>query len=320
MPATDASFGYLLPTREMVMAQSSPDIGQLIGLAKQAEQLGFDSVWVGDSVLSRPRFEALTTLAAIASRTQRVKLGTAVFLPALRNPVVLANEVANLDMLADGRLILGVGIGTKSPMNEREFAACGVPFARRIGIFEETLTIMRRLWSEPEVTFAGRHFQLEGVKLGLRPVQQPGVPMWMAASVERGQSRLVRLGDGWMPNPTSHEVFAEGWQRIQKMSREAGRDAETLHRCVYTTLNINDDPTQAENEMRTFFENYYGAPYETMARSQSMCAGSVQKCADWIRGFLSVGAQTVIVRFGGPDQIQQLERCSKEVLPQVRAS
>ena len=127
------SFGFLLPTREIVMTQEVPNFRQILDLAEHAEALGFDSVWVGDSVLARPRFEALTTLAAVAARTQRVKLGTAVLLPMLRQPVVLANEVANLDHVAQGRLILGVGIGNNNPAVAQEFAACGVPIARRVG-------------------------------------------------------------------------------------------------------------------------------------------------------------------------------------------
>jgi alkanesulfonate monooxygenase SsuD/methylene tetrahydromethanopterin reductase-like flavin-dependent oxidoreductase (luciferase family) len=139
------SFGFLLPTREIVMTQEVPNFRQILDLAEHAEALGFDSVWVGDSVLARPRFEALTTLAAVAARTQRVKLGTAVLLPMLRQPVVLANEVANLDHVAGGRLILGVGIGNNNPAVAQEFAACGVPIARRVGLFEESITLMRRV-------------------------------------------------------------------------------------------------------------------------------------------------------------------------------
>lgn len=149
------AFGFLLPTREIVMNQEIPDFGQIVDLAERAEALGFDSVWVGDSVLARPRFEALTTLAAVAARTRRVQLGTAVLLPMLRQPVVLSNQVANLDLIANGRLILGVGIGGNNPAIAQEFAACGVPIARRVGLFEETITLMRRLWTEPEVSFQG---------------------------------------------------------------------------------------------------------------------------------------------------------------------
>ena len=318
MTETGVSFGFLLPTREVVMAQDTPDCRQIIDLAERAEGLGFDSVWAGDSILARPRLEALTTLAAVASRTQRVKLGTAVFLSALRHPVVLANEAANLDLLSEGRLILGLGIASKSNPVEQEFTACGVDFALRIGIFEEGVIIMRRLWTEPEVTFTGRHFQLQDVRLGLRPVHPSGIPVWLAGSVDNAYRRVLRLADGWFPNPASPQVFIEGWERLQALAQETERDVQTLHRCVYTTLNINDDVAQAEAEMRAFIEGYYGVPYETMTGRQSMYAGAAERCITWLNDFIAAGAQTIVLRFGAPDQIGQLERCARDVLPHVR--
>ena len=314
----ETSFGYLLPTREMVMAPGVPDFASMIDLAERAEGHGFDSVWCGDSILARPRLEALGTLSAIAGRTSRVKLGTAVFLPALRHPVVLANEVANLDIVSNGRVILGVGIASKSPAVQKEFDACGVSFRHRVSIFEECVTIMRKLWTEPEVTFDGRHFQLDGVSLGLRPIQKGGIPLWMAASAEKPQRRMLQMGDGWFPNSTSPEAFTDGWQQIEAIAKEDGADASRLHKALYTTLNINDDKALAEREMREFIEGYYNTPYETMARSQSVFTGNVQEAIGWLKGFIAAGAQTIVVRFGGPDQSGQLQLCGKEVLPQVR--
>jgi probable F420-dependent oxidoreductase len=318
MAHASASWGLLLPTREVVMAQGTPDLTKIIDLAVQAEALGFDSIWVGDSILARPRLEALTTLAAVASRTTRVKLGTAVLLSALRHPVVLANEAANVDILSHGRLILGLGIATRTPTVEREFAACGVPFGRRLGMFEEGVEIMRRLWTDARVTFRGRHFQLQDISPGLRPMQHGGIPVWLAGAVDNALRRVVRLGDGWFPNPSSPQAFADLWGRLQRVAREMGRDPTSMHRCVYTTLNINGDVAQAERDMRSFVEGYYGAPYETMARVQGLRAGTVQTCAEWLQEFIAAGVQTVVIRFGGPDQFGQLERCAKEVLPQVR--
>jgi alkanesulfonate monooxygenase SsuD/methylene tetrahydromethanopterin reductase-like flavin-dependent oxidoreductase (luciferase family) len=317
MAHTAVSFGFLLPTREMVMTRSTPALRPILDLAERAEALGFDSVWAGDSILARPRFEALTTLAAVAARTQHVKLGTAVLLSALRHPVMLANEAANLDLLSQGRLILGLGIATKSPPIEQEFTACGVPFARRIGIFEEGVTIMRRLWAEPEVTFSGRHFQLPEVRPGLRPLQQPGIPLWLAGSVDNAWRRVLRLGDGWFPNAVSPQVFAQGWQRLQALASEMGRQVETLQRSVYTTLNINNNAAQAEQGMRAFIEAYYGVPYAVQAQRQGLCAGPTERCVAWLKAFIAAGAQTLVLRFGGPDQFGQMERCAREVLPHV---
>jgi alkanesulfonate monooxygenase SsuD/methylene tetrahydromethanopterin reductase-like flavin-dependent oxidoreductase (luciferase family) len=317
MVQVKTSWGVLLPTREVVMAQGDPDLHKIIDLAAEAEALGFDSVWVGDSILARPRLEALTTLAAIASRTRRVRLGTAVLLSALRHPVLLANEVANLDILSSGRVTLGLGIATKHPTVAREFAACGIPLGQRIGMFEEGVEIMRRLWTEPRMSYTGRHFRLDDVTPGLRPIQRAGIPLWLAGSVDNALRRVIRLGDGWFPNPSSPQAFVALWTRLQTLAAEMGRDVAALSRCVYTTLNINADVAQAEREMRGFMEGYYGARYDALAPRQGFCAGTAESCVAWLQAFVASGAQTVVIRFGGPDQFVQLERCAKEVLPHL---
>ena len=311
------AFGLLLPTREIVMAQAIPNFAQILDLAEQAEALGFDSVWVGDSVLARPRFEALTTLAAVAARTQRVQLGTAVLLPMLRHPVVLANEVASLDLIANGRLILGVGIGGNNPTVAHEFAACGVSLARRVELFEETISLLRRLWTEPEVTFQGRYFQIHSARLGLRPLQKSGVRLFLAGSADNALRRVLRLADGWLPISSSPQAFTADWERLQVLGQEIGRNAHDLHRCLYTTLNVNADIGQAERELRTFIESYYGVSYEEQARRNGLCAGSAEHCIAWLKAFSAAGAQTIVVRFGSPDQSGQLVRFARDVLPHV---
>jgi alkanesulfonate monooxygenase SsuD/methylene tetrahydromethanopterin reductase-like flavin-dependent oxidoreductase (luciferase family) len=310
-------FGFLLPTREMVMNQATPDFDQLIDLAERAEAHGFDSVWVGDSITARPRLEAFTTLAAVAVRAQRVKLGTAVLLPALRHPVVLANEAANLDLISKGRLILGLGIASKTPAVEAEFAACGVNIQRRIGIFEECVTLLRRLWTEPSVTFNGNHFQLHDVSLGVHPYRDAGIPLWLAGSVDNALRRAARLGDGWFPNPPSPQTFAEQSLVFDAFANELGKAPQALHRAIYTTLNINDDIAQAEQEMRTFIEGYYHTPFDIMTRRQSVCFGTPNTCLTWIKDFVAAGTQTIVVRFGAPDQVGQLERFARNVMPHV---
>ncbi|ETX01550.1 MAG: hypothetical protein ETSY1_07000 [Candidatus Entotheonella factor] len=319
MPQGHAEFGFLLPTREMVMNQATPDFDQIIDLSERAEAHGFDSVWVGDSITARPRLEAFTTLAAVATRAQRVKLGTAVLLPALRNPVVLANEAANLDLLSKGRLILGLGIATKTPLVEAEFTACGVNIQRRIGIFEECVTLLRRLWTEPSVTFNGTHFQLNDTSLGLRPYRDSGIPLWIAGSVDNALRRTARLGDGWFPNPPSPQIFTEQNHALNGFVNETGKAPQDLHRAIYTTLTINDDVAQAEQDMRTFIEGYYHTPFDVMAKRPSVCFGTADTCITWIKDFMTAGAQTIVVRFGCPDQIGQLERFTKEIMPHVSA-
>ncbi|MBO0711174.1 MAG: LLM class flavin-dependent oxidoreductase, partial [Acetobacteraceae bacterium] len=142
--------GYLLPTRERVM-EGQHATAPLLDLAGRAETLGFESIWVGDSVTARPRHDALTLLAAVSVRAPRVELGTAVLLPALRNPVLLAHQAATLDQISEGRFILGVGIASDVANIRSEFEACGVPWEKRVGRMMEGLRLCRALWSGERV-------------------------------------------------------------------------------------------------------------------------------------------------------------------------
>ena len=181
--------GYLLPTRERVMA-GQPQAAPLLELAERAERLGFDSVWAGDSLLARPRHEPLTLLAAVASRVRRVDIGTAVLLPALRNPVLLAHQVATLDQVAEGRLILGVGIAADVPNIRQEFTAAGVPFEKRVGRLLEGLRLARSLWSGKPVDWDGR-WKVEHGILGPTPYRQGGPPIWIGGSLLASIARVA---------------------------------------------------------------------------------------------------------------------------------
>src|SRR3984893_8279563 len=169
--------GYLLPTRERVM-EGRPQTRPLLDLAARAEGLGFDSVWVGDSLLARPRHDPLTLLAAAAARTQKVPLGTAVFLPALRNPVVLAHQLATLDQISEGRLVLGAGIASDVPNIRAEFVAAGVAVEGRVGRMMEGLRLARALWTGQPVDWDGR-WKVESGVLGPTPHRPGGPPIWI---------------------------------------------------------------------------------------------------------------------------------------------
>ena len=168
------AIGYLLPTREQIM-DGRPEAATLLALAARAEGLGFASVWVGDSLLAKPRHEPLTLLAGVAGRTRSVALGTAVLLPALRNPVLLAHAVATLDQVSEGRLVLGVGIAADVPNIRTEFEAAGVPFEKRVGRMMEGLRLCRALWRGEPVDWDGRWRLREGV-LAPTPHRAGGPP------------------------------------------------------------------------------------------------------------------------------------------------
>ena len=298
------SIGYLLPTRERVMA-GTPETGPLLSLAERDESLGFDSLWAGDSLLARPRHDPLTLLAAVAARTSRALVGTAVLLPVLRNPVVLAQQLATLDQVSGGRLVLGVGIAADNPAIRAEFAAAGVPFEKRLGRTLEAIRLWKALWSGEPVTWDGR-WQVDGRTLGPTPYREGGPPIWMGTGAPAGLVRTGRHFDGWFPLGPDAATIAERWKTVQSSAAEAGRAAGDVTCATYLTLAINDDAAVAERQVDTFLEEYYSVPAAAMKRVQACYAGPAPGAREWIQSFIDAGASHVVLRFAG-DHERHLE-------------
>jgi len=310
MRDTKPNFGVLLPTREAVMSGRS-DPSLFFQLAQRAETLGFHSLWVGDSLTARPRIEALTTLAAVGSRTRRVRLGTAIFLAALRHPILLAHQLASLDWLTAGRLDLGVGYGRpKEPTQEHEFEILGLSPSARIKMSEESVQIMRRLWRENDVSHSGAFTRFEHVTLEPKPVQSGGVPIWLASNdVEPGLRRVGRMGDGWLNNIKNPETYGECWQKIRGYAAVAGRDPDTIEPGIYVTIAAGDN--NAIFEGQTFLARYYNRSYEAVAKAMLCLTGSWEEVVERIEAFRKAGARTIVVRLAAGDQLGTMEACAR---------
>jgi probable F420-dependent oxidoreductase len=289
--------GYLLPTREQVM-EGRPETAPLLALAERAEDLGYESIWVGDSILARPRHEPLTLLSAVAARTKRAELGTAVLLPALRNPVVLAHGIATLDQISEGRFILGVGIASDVPNIRAEFVACGVPFEKRVGRMLEGLRLARELWTGNPVSWNGR-WVIENATLGPVPYRPGGPPIWIGGMVRASLERVGRFYDGWFPNAPDPERWRQQWTEIQAIARAAGRDPGQLTGAVYLTLTIDDNAAHAEARMNAFIESYYGRPAAEMRARQATYAGPAEGAAAWLSSWVRAGVGHLVLRFAG---------------------
>jgi alkanesulfonate monooxygenase SsuD/methylene tetrahydromethanopterin reductase-like flavin-dependent oxidoreductase (luciferase family) len=285
--------------------EGRPETTPLLDLAMRAENLGFDSVWVGDSLLARPRHDPLTLLAAVAARTQRVTLGTAVFLPALRNPVVLAHQLATLDQISEGRLVLGAGIASDVPNIRAEFAAAGVPFEGRVGRMMEGLRLCRALWTGRSVDWDGRWPVKDGM-LGPTPHRPGGPPIWMAGSVQPALERAAKYFDGWFANDADLARWRGQWAEVQQIRREAGRDVSQFVAAFYLTLAIDEDTGRAQQRIDAFLEKYYGQPAAIMRKRQACYGGPAEGAANFLRGVVDAGATHLIVRFTG-DPEHQLE-------------
>jgi alkanesulfonate monooxygenase SsuD/methylene tetrahydromethanopterin reductase-like flavin-dependent oxidoreductase (luciferase family) len=303
--------GYLLPTREHTMA-GRPQALPLLELAQRAADLNFDSIWVGDSLLARPRHDPLTLLAAVAARVPRVELGTAVLLPALRNPVVLAQQVATLDQISEGRVILGVGIGADVPNIRAEFVAAGVPFEKRVGRLLEGLQLCRKLWTGAPVTWDGR-WKIEGGVLGPLPHRSGGPPIWIAGSLPASLKRAGRYFDGWLPNEPDAAEWSQQWDKVQSIASKEGRDPRALTGAMYLTAAVDEDARRANNVLNTYMEQYYG-PHGAVMRARQVCyAGPSAGLAEWLQGYAASGASHLILRFAGNHERHL------EVLANVRA-
>ena len=308
-------FGLLIPTREVVMT-GRPETAPLLTLAERAEAAGFDAVWINDSITARPRHEPLTLLAAVAARTRRVRLGTGVLLPALRNPVVLAHVIGTLDRVAEGRVILGVGIAADTPAIRKEFAAVGVPFERRVGRFLEILEICRALWSRDGVAFGGKHFTLDNVTVEPKPHRPGGPPIWIGGSGPTALREAARF-DAWFPTGPSVEFFAEHFPRVRAAAVASGRPADAVAGAAYLTLALDPSKAAAEARMDQFLETYYAAPARAIKARQAGYAGPIDGCVEWIQRWIDAGARHIALRFAGGDQLAQVDEAASRLLPRL---
>ena len=289
------SLGYLLPTRELCMA-GVHETRAILALADRAEALGLDSVWIGDSLLAKPRHEPLALLAAIAARTKKLKVGTAVLLPVLRNPVLLAHQAATIDQISEGRLILGVGIGADVPAIRAEFEAAGVPFDKRVGRLMEGFRLCRALWTGEPVDWEGRWTVKQGV-LAPKPWTLGGPPIWGGGGAPGMIERSGKSFDGWFPAGSGGPAsWGAGWTQVKAHAREAGRDPASLTGAAYLTLSIA--------KLDQFLQEYYQQPGETIRRRQDCFAGSRSGALAWLREFAAAGATHLALRFTGEHERQ----------------
>jgi alkanesulfonate monooxygenase SsuD/methylene tetrahydromethanopterin reductase-like flavin-dependent oxidoreductase (luciferase family) len=323
MPAHARTYvGILLPTREQAIAGAF-EARPLIDFAAQAELLGFDSVWAGDSLVARPRLDPLIVLTAAAAVTHRVTLGTAAFTPALRPALVAANMIASLDHVAGGRLVLGLGSGFPMPETEREFAAVGASFTSRAGRLDETVALWRRAWRSREpgapADFAGRYLTARELDRLPYPARTGGPPLWLAGSdTQAVLRRVARHYDGWLPFLPTAGAYQQAWQRIRELCEEAGRPPEAVTPALYATITVNRDEATARAGLEVYARRYYDRSLDDMLRIQAYCWGAPERCADWLAGYAEAGARHIIIRIGSLTPERQLKQIADTVLSAIR--
>lgn len=289
--------GYLLPTRESIM-ERRPETAPLLRLAELASSLGFNSAWVGDSLTARPRHDPLTLLAAVAARVPALTVGTAVLLPMLRNPVILAHQVATLDQISEGKLILGVGFAADRPNIRAEFAAAGVPFEHRIGRMLEGLRLCKALWTGDPVDWDGR-WQTTQASIGPTPARPGGPQLWIGGNLPASIDRAGKHFDGWFPIAPNAADFAAGLKHVHGVAAGHGRDPDAVSGAMYLTICLDDDAAKADDRLNGFLEQYYGQPAAATRRRQACYAGPLSGLREWLRRYADAGACHLVLRFAG---------------------
>ena len=322
--------GINVNTRVPVLYPDAYPERELIALAESVEAAGYDSVWVGDSMFQKSRLEAVTTLAALAMRTERVQLGTAAIIAPLRNPTWLALSWATLDRLAGGRTILGVCVGAEQPKPgvTGEFEAAGANLKTRGQVMTEQLQIIRRLWRGERLDFDGAHHTLRGVQSELPPVRQP--PIWIASNPHVGNlppqrrqrmaQRVVDHAEGWMTCTASPEEYRACWDEIQDAARASDRDPGSLAPGYQMLCHIDNDRAKARAIGVDFVNRYYHSAYQSLdeGRWGQDPYGAADDCVQALQALAEAGCQYVVVRFAGDTQAEQLRRFTADVLPAFR--
>jgi len=327
------TFGLTLANRGVIIGALS--VRDLLDMARRAENSGvFDAVWVGDSMVAKPRLESVTLLSALAGVTTKLRLAVGCMATFVhRHPVMFAHQWASLDLLSEGRSLLAVCLGgpnEQSAAQALEHQVMGIQANERVARLQEGIVILRKLFHEEKTSHHGRFYQFEGLTISPHPVQNP-CPIWIASNptgltwkdgaaasdavVERSLRRVARYADGWMTNKVTPEQFREQWSQIRNMAREEGRDPGKLASALYHNINVNEDRNAALAESKAFLDKYYSSNFSAKFVEGFTTAGSPRQCVEELRAYFAAGLDHITLRMASWDQDRQFRRFVEEVAP-----
>jgi probable F420-dependent oxidoreductase len=305
---TRPSFGAFL---------SAHPADEQFALARMVEARGFDSIWCGDHLsFNTPIYESITLLASYAGITSRIKLGTAVYLLALRSAAVAAKVTATLDALSNGRLIFGVGVGGENP---KEFELAGVPHRERGARVTEAIDVVRALWRDTPATFKGRFSSFEGVSIAPKPVQKSGPPIWLGGRSDAALARAGRQGDGWVSYVVTADRYAQSLEKIRAAAHAAGRTLDDFATAHLTFITVGSDYESAKQAWVERLSTRYAQDFGPLAQKYGVI-GRPDDCVEQIERFRAAGCSYFLLNpICAPDhEGEQLEAIAAGILPRFR--
>jgi probable F420-dependent oxidoreductase len=289
----------------------SPD--RLLEFVDQCERWDIDSVWVSDRIVApRTTLDPIVFLAFLASRMRNMKFGTSALVLPTRHPVILAKQVATLDYLCKGRLLLVVGLGGD---DSGDFAATGVRKEERGRRADEAIVLMKKLWTEENVTFAGNFYSVKDLTLLPRPYQSDGPPIWVGGRSKAALRRAGSLTDGWLVSSVTPAEMGEGIQAIRSYAKEAGREIAEDHYGVLIPYFFGRNATEALAAAGPSLRRRNDVPVEEYS-----ALGTPETIRRKIQAYIDVGATKFVMRPCGPAEMlpAQVELLAREVVPELQ--
>ncbi len=296
---------------------------EMFSLVENIERMGFDSLWIGDHIAFHGGYfsESLTTLAAFAARTSRLMIGSAVYLLPLRRPGVAAKIASTVDYLSGGgRFVFGIGVGGEG---KEEFQLSGVPIKERGARTDESIEIIRKLWTGEAVSHHGRFWKFEGAHQRPKPLTPGGPPIWIGGRSEAARKRAALAGDGYVSYLYTAKRFAEGLAQIQDWAGEGGRtlsiDEGKWTPAHHAFMYVDGDSERALRTGTEYLSKRYNMDFKGIA-DKYLIHGSTEQCIEQFEAFKKAGARHFILRpTGEPEEdMDQMSYLIEEIIPKVR--
>lgn len=299
-----------------------PSHTDFLSFIEKVEQAGFDSFWIDDHIAFRGNFlESLAALAAAAARTERITLGSLVYLLPLRRPAIAAKAAATVDLLSGGgRFIFGVGVGGEEA---REFEVCGVPKKERGARTDEAIEVLRKLWTGETVSHNGRFFRFPDARQSPAPSSPGGPPIWVGGRSEAAQRRAALLADGYAPYLFSPSRYEKGLEHVRRLAAEAGRALDDPQRpwtpALHLFVNLRENEDEALEQGAENLSMRYGMDMRDAA-TRYMLHGPVARCAEKIGAFHEAGVRHFIFKAAAPaaEEAEHMMRLAEELLPELK--
>ena len=294
-----------------------PTVTGTAEFARKTEELGYDFLGCGEHVMFHgPVSNTFISLSIAAGVTKKIKLLSSVVLLPLYPAALVAKMGAALDVASGGRYNFGVGIGGEFP---KEFEACGVPVKQRGSRTNEALEVIKKLWTEDNVTFEGRYSKFSGVTLEPKPAQKPHPPIWVAGRKEPAMKRAATYADGWIPYMYTPEMLHESLEKIHQFGKAAGRDMSKFRPGIFMFASVYPDRDEAREQAAKALGKNYAQDFSKIAGRYALY-GNPEDCRKRLKEYIDAGARTVLVSWAcrQSDIEQNMRLVAEELAPAFR--